>query len=269
MSLPDNPLWSRYGQINIGGRFFTSPPFSMEFDQTLKIGRLTQTKARFYNPSPDTIKAAEPKKFGRVTTFTEVIIDAGYESDFGTAVLGLIHDYKVMKKGPDTILEMTIGDATNKWINTLVSKSWKLTFASIILTEVLATVGIVSTIILGQDKLYRTFSARTLKGAINKITKDTNSQYYFKNGIFRVEPKTPPKTAQVLYISPSTGLLDTIEKTKRGFKFKTLFFYKLQMGDIVQITDKNTPPSNVRLTQGKKKFSSFGKAFCTFEAIQL
>jgi len=269
MSLPDNALFNRYAELNVGGRLFTAPPFSIEFEQTLKIGRLTQTKAKLYNPAPDTIKLAEPKISGRTKTFTEVIINAGYDDDYGTAVLGLIHDYKVINKGPDVILQMTIGDATNKWINTLVSKSWKKTFASSILNEILSDVGITAEIILGSDKQYRTFSARTLKGAINKISKDTDSQYYFKNGIFKIEPKTPATDRQVLFISPTSGLLNKLEKTKGGWKFKTLFFYKLQMGDIIQIEDKNTPASTVRLIKGKKKFSSFGKANCEFEAIQL
>lgn len=269
MSFPNNALFNRYAQINIGGRLFTSPPFSIEFDQTLKIGRLTQTKAKLYNPAPATIKTAEPKKIGKTTVFTEVIIDAGYEDDFGTAVLGLIHDYKVIQKGPDKILEMTIGDATNKWINNLVAKSWEKSLASVILLEILQTAGITSTVLLGEDKFYRTFSARTMKGAIQKIAKDTGSQFYFKNGIFKIEPQTPPKTRQVLFITPDSGLVNSIQKTKNGFKFKTLFFYKLLMGDIVQIEDKNTPSSVVRLIKGKKKFSSFGKGGCEFEAIQL
>jgi hypothetical protein len=269
MSLPDNALFNRYAELNIGGRLFSSPPFSIEFDQTLKIGRLTQTKAKLYNPAPDTIERVEPRIEGRTKTFTEVIIDAGYDSDFGTAVLGLIHDYKVIKKSPDIILEMTIGDATEKWINNLVSKSWKKTFASIILNEIINDAGITTDISLGTDKQYRTFSARTLKGAIQKISKDTDSEYYFKNGILKIEPKQPLRTRQVLFISPTSGLLDKIEKTKKGFKFKTLFFYKLQMGDIVQIEDKNTPKSTVRLVTGKKKFSSFGKAECEFEAKEL
>jgi hypothetical protein len=241
----------------------------MEFEQTLKIGRLTQTKARLYNPNPQTIRTAEPLKIGRRKIFTEVIIDAGYIDDFGTAVLGLIHDFKVTTKKADIILEMTIGDATNKWINSLVNKSWKNSFANVILNEILLDVGIIGDVQLGNPKFYRTFTARTFKGAINKISNDTDSQFYFKNGILKIEPKTAIRTRQVLFLDPTSGLLNKIEKTKNGFRFKTLFFYKINAGDIVQIEDKNTPISTVKIFKGKKKFSSFGKSECLFEAREL
>jgi len=269
MSLPNNALYERFAQINVGGRLFESPPFSLEFTQTLKIGRLTQTKAKLYNPAPDTIKLAEPKKIGRRRQFTEVIIDAGYIDDWGTAALGLIHDYKVVKRGPDTILEMSIGDATNKWNNNLINKTWKNTYANIIVNEMLSSAGIVGEVQLGESKLYRTFTARLFRTAIQKIVKDTDSQWYFKNGIFKIEPKDAPRERQVLFISPDSGLLDKIEKNKKGFKFKTLFFYKLNAGDILQIEDKNTPVSTVKIYKGKKVFSSFGRAHCIFEAREI
>ena len=269
MSLPDNALFSRYAQINIGGHLFTSPPFSLEFGQDFKTGRLTQTKARLYNPSPDTIRTAEPKRVGSVRILTDVIIDAGYESDWGTAVMGKIHDYKVIKKSPDIILEMTIGDATSEWTNALITKTWRQTYALQILTEILADISIISTISLGVNKYYRTFTATTFRGAVQKIAIDTDSEYYFRNGVFNIQPKSPPRTQTVLFLSPESGLLNKIEKITRGFKFNTLYFYKLMPGDIVQIQDKNTPVSTVRIVKGTKQFSSFGKSECEFEATEI
>lgn len=266
MSLPSRALFDRFCQINIGGRLFSGPPFSIEFDQTLKTGVLTATKARLYNPSIDTIKAAEPSGTGKVKTFTEVSINAGYVNDSGTAVLGQINDFKVLKRSSDVILEMTISDITQKWANSQVSKTWRKTTASTILSDIIAEAGIVTEISLGEDKTYRTFAARSLKGAIKKITADTESTFYFKNGILKIEPLSATKDREVLFISPTSGLLDKIEKTKDGFKFKTLFFYKLQMGDVIKIEDKNTPATTVKLFRGKKKFSTFKKSECVFEA---
>ncbi len=262
-------LFDRQASVNVGGRKFDYPPFSIEFDQTLKIGKLTTTKAKLYNPAPDTIKKAEGKKQGKTILYPAIQIDAGYSGDIGTCVLGEIMDYKVRKTGPDIILEMTIGDKTNDWANANIMKSYKNMSASKIVNDLMDTVGATGDINLGDDKNYKKFTGKSFREAIKNISKDTDSNFMFQDDKLKMEPSTPTKNRQVLYISPESGLVGKIEKTTKGFEFKTLFFHKLQMGDIVQIEDSNTPKATVKLTEGKKKFSTFGKAECRFKAIEI
>lgn len=268
MSLPDKAIWDRYATLNIEGRFFAAPPFSIEFEQTLEIGKPTQTKAKFYNPAPGTIKKVEPKITGKIKTYTEAIIEAGYSGNYGTAVIGQIHDYEVEQDGCDVILNMTIGDITEEFNNRLICKPWKNVKASTILKDIMSShTTIKSKINLGTDINYRTFVTRNFKEALKKITADTKSQFYFSNGILIIEPKTAVNKKEVMYISPESGLIGRIAKNKDGYKFKTLFFYQIQLGDIVMIKDSKTEKTAVKIAKGKKSFSSFGDADCEWEAV--
>ena len=268
MSLPENALFDKVASVNIRGKLFQYPPFSIEFTQMLKIDKMTTNKIRLYNPAPDTIKLAVSKKKGKTRLYPQIIVDAGYINDYGTAIRGEILDYSVGSKGQDTILEMSVSDITSKWANALINESWKNTKISTIISEMLATVGLVGEVTLGKDKRKRSFTATTFRESIKKLAKASQSKLYFKNGVFKIEPDTPDKNRTVLFISPQTGLLSDIKKTAAGFKIKTLFFHSLQMGDIIQIKDKNTPTSTVRIVKGKKVFSTFKKSFCEFEVTE-
>jgi len=269
MSLPDRALFNKVAKVNIGGRLFSYPPFTIEFEQTMSMGSLESTVAKLYNPSPDTIKTAESKKQGRTRVYTQITIEAGYEDDYGTTVLGEIMAHKVKKHGADIILEMNIGDKTGIWANSIIMKSYNNQNASVIIDDMLSTVGITGEISLGSDKTYKTFIAKTFREAMKNIAKDTESIFYFKNGQLKMESSTYNRERQVLYISPSTGLIDRIEKNEKGFEFKTLFFHKLSTGDIVQIEDSRTPKATVKLTEGRKHFSTFGKSECEFKAVEI
>lgn len=269
MSLPDKALFYKKASVNIAGTVFTYPPFSIEFSQTLKVGKITTSKVKLYNPSPATIKLAESTKQGKTRIYSDITVDAGYIKDFGTAVLGEIMDYSVIKKGPDIVLEMSISDKTSKWANAQIGQTWKNTRASTIIFDMMDAVGITSEVNLGEDKNYTKFTAKTFSVALKNIIKDTNSQFNFKNGVLKIEPRTAVKDRTVLFISPESGLLGKIEKITKGFKFKTLFFYKLQIGDIIKIKDKNTPSAIVKIIEGKKNFATFRETSCTFKAVEI
>lgn len=260
-------LYNRVASANIGNRLFTFPPFDIEFDQTLKINKVTSTNLKLYNPAPDTIKACEKKGRGAGTTYPIAIVEAGYEEESGTCVIGEIFDYKVNRKGVDNILELKISDKTLQWQNAIINTTYRKMAAINILNGILAQVGIVGNIqSLGVNKFYETFTATTFKSAITKIVKDTNSEFFFKNGTITIQPKTFA-SKRVLLLTPQTGLVETPQKTQRGYKFKTLFFFQLNVGDYVKL-QTNSIDAILKITNGKKKFSTFGKAGCEWEGIQ-
>jgi len=269
MSLPDKALFYKKASVNIAGTVFTYPPFSIEFSQTLKIGKISTAKVKLYNPAPATIKLAESTKSGKTRLYSDIIVDAGYIEDSGTAVLGEIMDYSVLRKGQDIILEMSVSDKTSKWANAQIGEMWRNTRASTIIFEMMSRVGITSEIQLGEDKNYSKFVATKFREALKKIVKDTDSQFYFKNGILKIEPKTTAQDRTVLFISPETGLLGKIEKNTKGFQFKTLFFYKIQIGDIIKIQDKNVPSALVKIIEGKKNFATYRNSYCAFKAVEI
>lgn len=260
-------LYKRIASVKIGNRVFTFPPFSVEFDQTIKIGVPTTTTLKLYNPAPDTIKACEATGAGLAKKYPQVTIDAGYEEEHGTCVIGSVYKYEVKKQGADRVLECNISDQTMNWQNAIINKTWKKTSGSVILKDMLASLGITASVSLGTDKTYVTFTATTFRSAVQKIITDTKSEYIFKNGTFEATPKTKKNTTNVYLLTPETGLLDVPKKTTTGWQFKTLFFYKLNGGDYVKLKT-STIDAILKIVSGKKSFSTFGDAVGEWEGVQ-
>ena len=259
-------LYKRVATVNIGGREFKSPPFSIEFEQKVVIGALTMTELRLYNPNKDTIKSAEGKKIGNYTDGPQVTIDAGYEDDHGTCTLGKSASYEVKQNKADTILTMKIYDETSKWANSVIATTYKNQSASGLIRSMASMVGIsTDSIKVGTDKTYPTFTAMYFRDALCKLCNDTGSEFFFQNGVLTVQSKTTPGTANAILLNSGTGLIGVPEKSQIGIKFKTLFLYKLMGGSIVKIESKNYN-SAFKIISGKKTFSTFGKSECEFEA---
>lgn len=261
-------LFDRVCTVTIGGREFNSPPFSIEFSQTAKIGGLMACVLKLYNPNDDTIKMFEAKRIGGVTQYPKVLIDAGYKKKRGTCTVGEVIDFKVNYGPPDRIIEAKISDASTKWINGWIGQTYNNMSASLVLTSLFASVGLgTSSIQLGQEKLYSKITIGKFSDAVRQICRDTKSEFSFKNGLIRIYPITPSlKKATVL--SPRTGLIGRPEKIPNGYKVKSLFLYDIEVGDyvFVQSRDLNSP---FKVTSYKKDFSSFGNAVCEFEVQKI
>jgi hypothetical protein len=268
MPLPEKALFKKICNLNIAGKLFTYPPFSIEFEQTFSADKPSVTKAKLYNPNRDTIKAAEGKIRGQTKEYPSIQIEAGFEDDYGTVCVGEVNDYKIITQGVDIILELTVGDMTGAWSNMMIGESYKNMGGDAIAKDIMKKSGINANVVMGEIKKFRTFSASSFKDALQKLTKETKSTFYIKNGTLFIEPKNPTGKKSVAYISPTSGLKGGIEKDAKGYKFKTLFMYKIGMSDVVQIEDKFYSKTNVRVIEGKKVFSTFGNAECEYLAAQ-
>jgi len=263
-----NALFNAVADLNINGREFSGPPFSIEFEQTLENNKPASAIVRLYNPALDTIKAAEATKQGRSFVYPVMTIDAGYEENRGTCIVGEITDYKVKLSGADKILEMKVADKTTKWSNAIINKTWSNTTASTILRSMLSEVGInAGTIELGNDFIYKRLTVSYLKQGIKKVIRDTDSIYFFNNGVFTVEPSTPGQKKAVL-LTYKTGLIEKPEKIQKGLKFKTLFMCQLVTGSVVHIQTEGIDKT-FKIRKGKKKFSTFGNNECEFEGVEI
>jgi hypothetical protein len=267
MSLPDKALFRKVCELNIGGSLFTYPPFSIEFEQSFSMSSASVTKARLYNPAPTTIRKAEGKKKGDTREFAAVEIKAGFENDFGTVLTGEISDYRVYRQGVDTVLELTIGDLTGTLSNADVGKTYKNQTMGNVITDMIKTVGAKGQVTLSGDKTMKAFTAGGFKYSFENLVSEAGAQYYIKDGVIMVESK--PVKKSIAFISPESGLVGGIEKSLEGYKFNTLFLYKVQGGSVVQIKDNFFDKTFVQITEAKKKFSTFGQSECEFKAVEV
>ncbi|PJZ24401.1 hypothetical protein CH352_14420 [Leptospira hartskeerlii] len=259
-------LFNRVAKVNIGGREFSYPPFSIEFTQEQKIGNLQSATLKLYNPSPETIQVFEAKKKGSGKIFPKVTVSAGYKEDSGTVVLGEAINYSVSQNGVERILEVKISDSTTKWSTAIVNKSYKKSSAVSVIKDACKSIGIdPGEIELGENKTYDSITVRGFSDSIRKIAADTKSEFYFRNGLLTLQPKNSKKK-QVTLLNSYSGLLDKPEKTAKGYKIKTLFLYSLCVGMIVKIESKDVNLT-AKIVKGTKNFSTFGDANCEFEVI--
>lgn len=261
-----NYLFDRVCSVVVGSKKFTSPPFSIEFEQSFALGALSSGVVRLYNPAPDTIKIAEGIAIGAAKQFPQVIVDAGYANFHGTTMVGEAFDFTVKQQGADRILEMKISDQTLKWSTALINRTFAKQRASTIIQLILAQVGISGDVTLENDRFYESFTAVYFSQAIQQLVRDCGSTYYFRDGTFYISPVTPSVEKATL-LSASTGLLGKPEKTQRGLKIRTLFLYNIGNGSWVQIKSQDVNET-MKVLNGKKKFSSFGESVCEFEVVK-
>lgn len=267
MSLPDKALFKKYCELNIAGTLFTYPPFSIEFEQSFSMSSPAVTKARLYNPAPTVIRKAEGQKKGETKEFAAVEIKAGFESDYGNVLTGEISDYRVYRQGVDTILELTIGDLTGILSNANIGKTYKNQNKANIISDLIKESGAKGKVTIANDNMMKVFTAGDFKSSFENLVKESGAQYYIKDGVIIVESE--PVKKSVTFISPESGLIGGIEKSSEGYKFKTLFLYKIRGGDVIQIKDNFFDKTYVQIVEAKKKFSSFGQSECEFKAVEV
>ncbi|EPG73702.1 hypothetical protein LEP1GSC058_3102 [Leptospira fainei serovar Hurstbridge str. BUT 6] len=261
-------LYNRAATVNIGGREFSYPPFSIEFVQELKFKNPQSTTLKLYNPSPDTVGVFDAKKKGQGRIYPNVTVSAGYKEDYGTVVFGEAFAYTVVQEGLNRILEVKISDKTKDWGTAILNKSYKNVNAESIIRDVCKTLSIApGEINLGIGKFYESIVLRSFRDSIQKLAKDTNSDFFFKNGLLTIVPSNP-SVKTITKLDPSSGLLERPQKTSNGFKIKTLFLYNLTLANVVQINSKEVNV-RARITKVNRTFSTFGDAYCEFEVVPI
>lgn len=147
------------------------------------------------DPEPNTgeivIYNVSDESENRIKKGQTIILNAGYEGDVGTIFAGVVEEAYSKWDGPDKQLRIACGDATDRWANATVNKTYVAgTSASQIIRDMLGNFGLeVGQVSLSQDIVYpraRTFSM-PLRTALQQLSKDTGSKFHISNGsvVFR------------------------------------------------------------------------------------
>jgi len=251
-------LFGRVCHVTIGARKFTSPPFTIEFESEFATsGKPNLSTVRLFNPSPETINAASVKTDSngrRVPPLPVILVDAGYGLNIGQVIVGEAFSSTVKRTKPDIVLEIKVADATQKWREAYVSKTFaKFSTAREILYDLLSDVGITPySVRLGENKTFADAVSfnETLSHAITRICKETQSKFYFRQGRMLIEPIGSPDRVNLVLLNAKSGLLGSPEKTEKGYKFQSLFNYKLGAGDTVAVEARDVQ-GYFRIFKGK------------------
>ncbi|MEW6525091.1 MAG: hypothetical protein AB1444_00320 [Spirochaetota bacterium] len=259
-------LYKRICSFTIEGRKLTYPPMTLEFESEFSANGISTAKAKIMNPAHETVNKCQ--KVGN--KFPQIIIDAGYEYDHGTCVIGEIIKWELKKGSPDWSLELTIADKSSLWTSAIVNKSWRsFITARQAATELLSEFGITAVeMVFGEEKSYPNglaFSGVSLRSALERIARDTRSSFSFVNGQAKFYTQQAG-TATAIVLRYDSGLLEAT-KTEKGYKIKTLFMHKIMGNSIVQLQFDNQM-TNLKVIKGKHVFSP-ESASTEFEAKRL
>lgn len=253
-------LYNRVLELKVGNIVLTYPPVTIEFEISFQGN--ASGKVKVYNPSDELIQASKAKE--------KIIIDAGYRENYGTVFTGEVIKPEI-KKGSEPYIEITIGDKTSLWINSIVNKSYSgPIYASKVILDIFDSIGVLpGALNLKDDYRYErgiSFTNDSLRSVMNRIAKDTQSTFFFRQGYacFLEETKGYERAID---LSIDTGLISVKERAK-GFSIRSLFIYQIMKGSLINL-HYNDAEYPVKVTKGKHKFSPISNAITEVEVIKL
>lgn len=263
--MSERKLFMRVCDVTINGRKLSYPPLLIDFEIEFSDRAPSCGKVTIAYPSKDTVSACEKQG----STAPQIIINAGHKADNGTVFSGEI--VKFIENKTTGILNLTIADKTSLWSSAMVNVSWSgMISARDAATQILSSFGVVSAeMIFDNEHVYTdglSFSGVSLSSAMQKIAKDTQTRFTFKNGQASFLPDSQGGGTAVL-LSYETGLLEAT-KIPNGLKVKSLFMHKIQGGGLV-VVENDTGRTNLKVKKGKHVFSCTGSANCDFEGIAI
>ena len=235
-------LFNRIAIVNVDGREFKSPPFSIEFEVEFKENGIGASKLKLYNPAPETVDKCKPSKKEKVL----VSIDAGYVDEYGRVYLGEIFEVKESFKRPDRVLEIGLVDVSSSWVKFSINQQF-------------------------------TIYINTFENGVRELSKLTDSNYYVKYGALQFD-KEDKQIEKAYVLNSQSGLIGSPElivkndkkKKQERYKIRALFNYRIQnRSTLIVETGKDQKEMKLKVLCGKHTFSSFGNSFTEVEAILL
>ncbi|EKO35572.1 hypothetical protein LEP1GSC179_1181 [Leptospira santarosai str. MOR084] len=179
-------------------------------------------------------------------------LSVGYGDDLSVIAKGEILQHIVKTNGPNRILEFKVSDLVNKLFSFSVTMTFERTLVSSILNQLFAKYGISyfalrfsEDVIL--DKI--SFSGESLDSVINQLAKRVKAHKYFKLGKLIIEDEAwskNNKSSNIVLLDRTSGLIGTPQKTKTGWKVKSLLNPLINKGETIHLRfQDNTTNSKI------------------------
>jgi len=244
-------LFGRSGEIIIGSLKFDYNEYDYEFIIEFDNDSEPNTgEVRIYNLSQDTIS--------KITKDTAIIVNAGYQNDTGTIFAGNIDEVIIERNDIDEIVKLNVGDATDRWLNTKVNKSYKAGIkASQILNDITSLFGLeIGQISLTNDIVYKggKVVSGSLSQTIKSIVNDCDSKFTIVNGTIIISTKGYGRTTAVV-LNSDTGLVESPTRLEQKtndaeYKVRALLQNKVTTDSIIKV-ESSTLNGLCRVIRGK------------------
>lgn len=194
-----------------------------------------------YNLSTTT--AARLKK-----SFTKIIINSGYEANFGLVFSGNIKGFEETRENTETILKVTAGDGDKEYNYTVINKTLAAgATPDSIINEVSGAMGVP----LGyKSSLEATTLPRgkVLYGRPYEFMREqadnTGCTWSIQDGKVLFLKRTEVMEGGAVLLTPNTGLIGVPQITEDGVSGKCLLNPKLKIGTALELESKVHPDIN-------------------------
>ena len=203
-------LINRIIDVSITGpnKTFSYPDLEITFSGDFNEDPQPNTyRVEIYNLSRDSI--------ADINQGESIVLNAGYQDDVGIISAGVVTDIDVDNRGVDVLTKIDFQDASNEWLNAIISRSYTgPILASAIITDLSQSIGLeVGRIDLVNDINYQTGKTvfGKLSNTIRRIARECNTQINISSGrIDFVGRNAGFETGFIL--NSETGLISSPEK---------------------------------------------------------
>ena len=196
---------------------------------------------RVYNVAPNTALAIEKE-------FSRVVIQAGYEGNFGVIFDGLIKQVRRGRESAtDTYIDITVadGDAAYNYSMSafaLAAGSTPKDQVSAILED-MAINGVASGYIPPQlpgNPLPRGKSVYAMsRDQLRRIAFNTQTSWSIQDGKLNMIPLTAYKPGEIPVITAATGMIGLPEQTQNGIRVKMLLNPNIKIGQAIKLDNES------------------------------
>ena len=195
---------------------------------------------RVYNVAPDTINAIEKE-------FTRVIIQAGYEGNFGIIFDGLIKQVRRGRESAtDTYIDITAADGDSAY-NYSIS-AFSLAAGATVNDQVSAIIGemalngVVGGYIpdLPGNPLPRGKAVYGMsRDELRKLAFNASSTWSIQDGKLNFTPLTAYQPGEIPVITAVTGMIGLPEQTQNGIRIKCLLNPGIKVGQAIKLDNES------------------------------
>jgi hypothetical protein len=212
---------------------------ALQFTFTIRRGDTQTPNAadiRVYNVSQDTINTIQRQ-------FDRVILQAGYEDNFGVIFDGKVKQYRTGHESEvDSYLDITAADGDSAYNFALVNTT--LAAGSTAANQIGAVTTAMAPYGVAQGYTAALPTTQQTRGKVmfgmardemRKISNTTGNSWSIQNGQLQLVPLTGYIPGEVVVLTSATGLIGFPEQTPSGIVMKCLINPKIQMGGLIQI----------------------------------
>ena len=215
---------------------------------------------RVYNPAPNTITAIREE-------FTRVVLQAGYDGNFGVIFDGQIKQVRRGRESQtDTYVDITAADGDSAYnfavsALTLAAGSTPRDSISFILQN-MAEYGISRGYIPDELPGLPLPRAKVIYGMcrdeLRKVATNTRTSWSIQDGKVDMIPLTAYKPGEVPVLNSATGVIGLPEQTQDGIRLRVLLNPNLKIGQAVRLDNDAIQRYryNLAISQGKQNLAS-------------